>query len=113
LPQSVQYRRGGLDQVRNKEFDQALHERLELAEQEKRNAIALAEAKATKPLEQEVAKMVAEIECLKGETKSSVELAQVKITGTLKEAAAKKDAEIQQIKADLKAADAAKQLALQ
>ena len=33
-----------LKQVRDGEFEQALHERLELAEREKRDAIALAEA---------------------------------------------------------------------
>jgi len=34
-----------LKQVRDGEFEQQLHERLEMAEQDKRNAIALAEAK--------------------------------------------------------------------
>jgi len=37
-----------LKQVRDGEFEQALHERLELAEREKRDAIALAKAEVTK-----------------------------------------------------------------
>lgn len=36
-----------LKQVRDGDFEKQLHERLELAEREKRDAIALAEAKAT------------------------------------------------------------------
>ena len=39
-----------LKQVRNSDFDKQLHERLELAEREKRDAIALAEAKLAKAL---------------------------------------------------------------
>ena len=39
-----------LKQVRDGDFDKQLHERLELAEREKRDAIALAEAKVTNAL---------------------------------------------------------------
>jgi hypothetical protein len=40
-----------LQQVHNSEFEQQLHERLELAEQEKRNAVELAKALTTSELQ--------------------------------------------------------------
>ena len=40
-----------LKQVRDGDFEKQLHERLELAEQEKRSALALAEAKAAGELQ--------------------------------------------------------------
>jgi len=52
-------------QVRNGEFEQQLHERLELAEQEKRNAVALAEAKLANASQQSAAAKDAEIQALK------------------------------------------------
>lgn len=54
-----------LKQVRDGEFEQQLHERLELAEQEKRNAIALAEAKLVNASQQAAAAKDAEIQALK------------------------------------------------
>lgn len=60
-----------LKQVRNREFDEALHERLELAEQEKKTAIELAEAKVTGELEKDAAKKDAEIDRLKADLKSA------------------------------------------
>lgn len=101
-----------LKQVRNREFDQALHDRLELAEKEKVAAIELAEAKMSGTLGKELEKKNAEIERLKEESKTNVELAQAKIAGELKDEVVQKDAEIQQLKADLKAADSDKQLSL-
>jgi hypothetical protein len=52
-------------QVRDREFDKALHERLDLAEKEKKAAVELAEARLTSELEKESAKKDAEIERLK------------------------------------------------
>lgn len=54
-----------LKQVRDGEFEQQLHERLELAEQEKRNAVALAEAKLANASQQAAAAKDAEIQALK------------------------------------------------
>lgn len=54
-----------LKQVRDGEFEQQLHERLELAEQEKRNAVALAEAKLVNASQQAAAAKDAEIQTLK------------------------------------------------
>ena len=54
-----------LKQVRDGEFEQQLHDRLELAEQEKRNAVALAEAKLANASQQAAAAKDAEIQALK------------------------------------------------
>lgn len=60
-----------LKQVRNAEFDKALSERLKLAEQDKKTAIELAEAKVTGKLEKEANKKDAEIEKLKHDLKAA------------------------------------------
>lgn len=52
-------------QVRDKEFDRLLHERLELAERDKRNALALAEARLASQSSAAVAAKEAEIQDLK------------------------------------------------
>lgn len=54
-----------LKQVRDKEFDKQLHERLALADQDKRNAVELAEAKLTGELQREASAKDAEIKELK------------------------------------------------
>ena len=68
-----------LKQVRDREFDKALHEQLALAEQEKKTAIELAEAKVTGKLEKEAAKKDAEIERLKAEIKTTEVLQQLAV----------------------------------
>jgi len=60
-----------LKQVRDGEFEQQLHERLELAEQEKRNAVALAEAKLANASQQVAAVKDAEIQTLKSKIEAS------------------------------------------
>jgi len=54
-----------LKQVRDKEFEQQLHDRLELAEQDKRNAVELATTKVTSELEKAAAAKNTEIQELK------------------------------------------------
>jgi hypothetical protein len=54
-----------LKQVRNSEFEDELHERLELAEKDKRNAIELAKEKADSQMQQATAAKEAEIQELK------------------------------------------------
>ena len=56
-----------LKQVRDGDFDKQLHERLELAEREKRDAIALAEAKVTNELQGAAARKDAEIQALQAQ----------------------------------------------
>ena len=101
-----------LSQVRDEAFDKALHERLELAEQEKLTAIELAETKLAGELEKKAAKKDAEIERLKAELESNAELVQARVSGELMADAAKKDSEIARLKEELKSADVAKKLAL-
>ncbi len=101
-----------LNQVRDEAFDKALHERLELAEQEKLTAVELAETKLAGELEKKAAKKDAEIERLKAELESNAELVQARVSGELMADAAKKDSEIARLKEELKSADVAKKLAL-
>lgn len=54
-----------LKQVRDSDFEKQIHERLELAEQDKRNAVALAQANVTNELQQAAAAKDAEIQSLK------------------------------------------------
>lgn len=70
-----------LKQVRDGDFEKQLHERLELAEREKRDAIALAEAKVTNELQKAAAVKDTEIQALKaqldaGEVASKLALAE-------------------------------------
>lgn len=58
-------------QVRDKEFDKALHERLELAEKDKQTAVQLAETEVTRRLEKEQAQKDAELAKLKAELQSA------------------------------------------
>ena len=101
-----------LNQVRNDAFDKALNERLALAEQDKRTAIELAEAKLKSEMQQKAAKKDEEIELLKAEIKSNAELIQATVKGDMKDEVAKKDAEIVRLNEQLKSADIANQLAL-
>jgi hypothetical protein len=64
-----------LKQVRDKDFEQQLHERLELAEQDKRNAVEFATTKVTSELEKAAATKDAEIQGLKAQL-DSIEVSQ-------------------------------------
>ena len=101
-----------LNQVRDEAFDKDLHDRLELAEREKKAAVQLAESKVASELKDAAAKKDLEIERLKEELKTSAELAEAKASGDLKDGVAKKDAEIERLKAQLDKADVAGKLAL-
>ena len=101
-----------LAQVRNEAFATELHERLALAEQEKKTAIELAQAKVAAEMQQKAADQNAEIERLKAELKSSAEIIQATVKGELKDEVAKKETEIARLREELKAAEIAKQLAL-
>lgn len=73
-------------QVRDSEFEQQLHERLELADQEKRNALELAAAKADSELQQAIAAKDAETQTLKAKLDAGVtdqKLAVQEALGTL------------------------------
>ena len=72
-----------LSQVRDEAFEKAVHERLEIAEQEKETAIELAQAKATGELKDEVAIKNTEIERLKAELKSAEQEKELELTKAL------------------------------
>ena len=90
-----------LKQVRDREFEKQLHERLELAEQDKRNAVELAQIKIASELQKAGAAKDAEIQELKA-----------RLVNELQKSAASKDAEIQAIKAKLDATEVARKLAI-
>jgi hypothetical protein len=60
-----------LKQVRDSDFEKQLHERLELAEQDKRNAVELAQAKATSELQKAASAKDAEIQELRAKLDAS------------------------------------------
>ncbi len=101
-----------LKQVRDGAFEQQLHERLELAEQDKRNAVELAQAKVAGEMQKTAVAKDSEIQALKAKLDAASELAEAKLANGLQNAAATKDAEIQGLKAKLDAAEVMRKLAV-
>jgi len=128
-------------QVRNSEFEQQLHERLQLAEHEKANAVELAMVKvssekdaeiqalkakneadalkhkmtlaqAMQDLQNERTLLVSRLDQAELNSKAALELAESKRLGEAQKAASEKDAEIQALKSQLDAADASRRLEL-
>lgn len=95
-----------LNQVRDEAFDKALHERLTLAEQDKKNAVELAETKVASQMDKEVAKKNSEIARLKEELKS----ADVAKKLALREALGCVEKERDDLKRNLEAKDAEQKL---
>ncbi len=96
-----------LKQVRDSDFDQQLHERLVLAEQEKINAIQLAEANIANELQKKAAKKDAEISELKGKLESSELSRELAVTQALTSIEKERDslaAELLQAKKDKQSA---------
>lgn len=91
-----------LSQVRDEAFDRALQDRLTLAEEDKRTAVELAEAKAASEKDKEAAKKDAEIARLEGELKS----AEVAGKLALREALTDVERERDNLKRDLEVKDA-------
>lgn len=69
-----------LKQVRDNEFEQQLHDRLELAEKDKRNAVELAEAKAANELQRAAASNDVVIQGLKARLDSDLVARQLAVT---------------------------------
>lgn len=108
-----------LKQVRDSEFEQDLHERLELAEQDKRNAVELAETKVASELHKaaaakdgELQELKAKLEQTKQEKQSALELAEAKLVNELQKAASAKDSEIQGLRTKLDAGEVVQRLAI-
>ena len=97
-----------LKQVRDSDFEKQLHERLELAEKDKNNAIELAEAKIASEMEKSAASKNAEIV----ELKAKLDAAELASKHAVAEAFSKKEAEIQALKSKLENSDVLKKLAL-
>ena len=96
-----------LKQVRDKEFEQQLHKRLELAEQDKRNAVELARTKVTAELQTAAAAKDAEIQKLKAEIDAGETTRKLAVTEALGTLGKERDAlanELQQAKRDKEAA---------
>lgn len=91
-----------LKQVRDHEFDQALHERLEAAEKEKRSAVELAQEKTKNEMQAALAKKDSEIAELRSSSATSV----TKITS-------EKDSEIASLQTKLEIAEKEKITAAQ
>ncbi len=72
-----------LKQVRDHEFEQQLHERLQLAEQDKRNAVDLATTKVTSELEKVAATKDAEIKELKARLDAGEVIQKLAVTEAL------------------------------
>ncbi len=96
-----------LKQVRDKEFEQQLHKRLELAEQDKRNAVELAKTKVTGELQTAAAAKDAEIQQLKAKLDAGEMTRKLAVTEALSTVEKKRDAlanELQQAKREKDAA---------
>lgn len=80
-----------LRQVRDSAFEQQLHERLELAEQDKRNAVELVKTQGTSDLQKTVATKDAEIEKLKARIDASAVEKKLAVTEALSELEKERD----------------------
>jgi hypothetical protein len=96
-----------LKQVRDSEFEQQLHERLELAEQDKRNAVELAETKIASELQKAAAAKDAEIQELKARLDAGEVARKLAVTEALSAVEKERDAlanKLEQAKHDKQAA---------
>jgi len=108
-----------LKQVRDQDFDQQLHERLELAEKEKQAAIEMAEVsqklavtRAISAVEKERDALAMELEQAKQDKIVASQLAHSELSNEVQKTAAIKDAEIQRLAGELAASELAKKLAI-
>lgn len=108
-----------LKQVRDQDFNQQLHDRLALAEQDKQAAIDLAAVnqklavtQAIGELERERDALAMELEQAKQAKIAASALSDTKLAVELQRTASTKDAEIQRLRAQLEASDLAKKLAV-
>ena len=96
-----------LKQVRDSEFEMQLHERLELAEQDKQNAVELAKTKVASELQSAAATKDAEIQ----ELKAKLDAGEVERKLAVVEAVSLVEKERDQLKSGLKQAELEKSLA--
>ena len=108
-----------LKQVRDSEFDQQLHERLELAEREKRSAVELATTKVASESQRTAAAKDAEIQELKAKLDAAEAARKLAVNEATRAVEIERDAlanaknaEIQGLKAKLDATDVVRKLAI-
>ncbi len=102
-----------LKQVRDGEFEQQLHERLELAEREKRDAIALAEANVTNALQKTAAAKDTEIQALKAQLDAGEVARKLAVTEALGMVSKERDQLANELKAEQERARNSSQAAAQ
>nr|WP_315471788.1 DUF2130 domain-containing protein [uncultured Rhodoferax sp.] len=102
-----------LKQVRDGAFEQALHERLELAEREKRDAIALAKAEVTNALQKTASAKDTEIQALKAQLDAGEVARKLAVAEALGAVTQERDALANQLKNELAQARSAQQAAAQ
>ena len=96
-----------LKQVRDGAFEQQLHERLELAEQDKRNAVELAQAQVASAMQKTAATKDSEIQALKARLDAGEVARKLAVTEALSAVQKERDAlanELAQAKRDRQAA---------
>ena len=96
-----------LKQVRDSEFELQLHERLELAEQDKRNAVELAQTKVASEMQKVAVTKDSEIQALKAKLEASEVARRLAVTEALSAVEKERDAlanELEQTKRDKHAA---------
>ncbi len=96
-----------LKQVRDSEFEQQLHERLELAEQDKRNAVELAKSQLASELQRTAAAKDAEIQELKAKLDAGEVVQKLAVTEALSTVERERDKlanDLEQMKHDKQAA---------
>jgi len=81
-----------LKQVRDSAFEQQLHERLELAEQDKRNAVELAQAKAASEMQKSAVAKDSEIQALKAKLDAGELARKLAVTEALSDVQKERDA---------------------
>ena len=101
-----------LRQVRDKEFNKQVAERLALAERDKETALQLARAQLEQERQQSVADRDAKIAELQAQIASLSELSEAKLLNELQRVAAEKEAQIQALQAQVQAHDTSKALAI-
>ena len=102
-----------LKQVRDGDFEKQLHERLELADREKRDAIALARAEVTNTLQKAAATKDTEIQALKAQLDAGEVERKLAVTEALSKVSQERDALANELKNELEKARNAQQSAAQ
>ena len=100
-----------LKQVRDADFHAQLHERLELAEQDKRSAVALAQAQVTNELQKAAAAKDAEIQALKAQLDAGAVERDLAVAQALSAVEKQRDALENKLESELERARQAQQAA--